>query len=179
MIHKITRPNRGVSHSPFLFHSFFTLVGAEPIRSIQHLGEWLQGEAARVLPKSPIGEAIAYTLANWPALSRYVEAEFLSIDNNASENAMRPIAVGLKNWLFCGSDAGGKTAATLMSLTSSCKAWNLDPFAYLRDMLDCVSTHPASRIADLLPDCWKRAESTEPAEKKSHRPAPEGPVAAQ
>jgi transposase len=130
------------------------------------LGEWLRGEAVKVLPKSAIGDAIAYTLSNWPALSRYVEAECLSIDNNASENAMRPIAVGRKNWLFCGSDAGGQTAATLMSLTASCKAWNVEPFAYLRDMLERVSTHPASRIADLLPDCWKPAESTEPTGRK-------------
>jgi len=129
---------------------------SQPI--LQSLGDWLQGEAAKVLPKSPIGEAIGYTLSNWPALSRYVEAEFLSIDNNASENAMRPIAVGRKNWLFCGSDAGGQTAATLMSLTASCKAWNVEPFAYLRDVLERVSTHPASRIAELLPDCWKPAE---------------------
>jgi hypothetical protein len=134
---------------------------------LQALGIWLQGEALKVLPKSPIGEAIGYTLSNWPALSRYVEAEFLSIDNNASENAIRPIAVGRKNWLFCGSDAGGQTAATLMSLTSSCKAANVEPFAYLRDVLERVSTHPASRIAELLPDCWKPAESTEPTGRKA------------
>jgi len=99
-----------------------------------------------------MGEAITYARSNWAALSRYLEAEFLSIDNNASENAMRPIAVGRKNWLFCGSDRGGQTAATLMSLMQSSKRLGHDPFVYLREMLDRVSTHPADRITDLLPD---------------------------
>lgn len=74
-------------------------------------------------------------------------------------DALRPIAVGRKNWLFCGSDRGGQTAATLMSLTSSCKSLGVEPFAYLRDVLDRVSTHPNSRIEELLPDRWKPAES--------------------
>jgi transposase len=119
-----------------------------------------------VLPKSPIGEAISYSRSNWTALSRYLEAEYLSIDNNASENAIRPIAVGRKNWLFCGSDRGGQTAATLMSLTSSCKSLGVEPFAYLRDVLDRVSTHPNSRIAELLPDRWGKPESADPPGRK-------------
>ena len=72
--------------------------------------------------------------------------------NNATENAIRPIALGKKNWLHLGSDRGGKTAATLLSLVQSCKLLGNEPFAYLRDVLDRVSTHPASRIDDLLPD---------------------------
>jgi len=133
---------------------------------LDSFGTWLAGEAAKVLPKSPIGEAISYSRMNWAALSCYLEAGFLSIDNNASENAIRPIAVGRKNWLFCGSDRGGQTAATLMSLTSSCKSLGVEPFAYLRDVLDRVSTHPNSRIAELLPDCWKPAESANPGGRK-------------
>jgi transposase len=130
------------------------------------LEEWLKAEASQVLPKSPIGAAIAYARSSGKALSRYLEADYLSIDNNASENALRPIAVGRKNWLFCGSDRGGRTAATLMSLTSSCKALNVEPFAYVRDLLDRVSTHPNSRIAELLPDRWGKPEATDPAGRK-------------
>ncbi len=115
-------------------------------------GAWLEGESKKVLPRSPIGEAIAYTRSNWVALSRYLESPYLSIDNNATENAIRPITLGRKNWLHLGSDRGGKTAATLMSLVQSCKLLGNEPFAYLRDVLDRVSTHPASRIEDLLPD---------------------------
>jgi transposase len=119
---------------------------------LESFGSWLEAEEVKVLPKSPMGEAIAYARSNWAALSRYLEAEYLSIDNNASENAMRPIAVGRKNWLFFGSDRGGQTAATLMSLMQSSKRLGHDPFVYLREMLDRVSTHPANRISDLLPD---------------------------
>ena len=120
--------------------------------ALESFGAWLEGESKKVLPKSPIGEAIAYSRSNWVALTRYLEAPYLSIDNNATENAIRPIALGKKNWLHLGSDRGGKTAATLLSLVQSCKLLGNEPFAYLRDVLDRVSTHPASRIEDLLPD---------------------------
>jgi transposase len=127
---------------------------------------WLEAESAGVLPKSPIGEAIAYARSNGVALSRYLEAGYLAIDNNASENALRAVALGRKNWLFCGSDRGGRTAAVLMSLTASCKALSVEPFAYLRDVLQRVSTHPNSRIAELLPDRWKAAESRDGPDRK-------------
>jgi transposase len=133
---------------------------------LESFGSWLDAEASKVLPRSPIGEAISYARSNRTALSRYLDAGFLSIDNNASENAMRPIAVGRKNWLFCGSDRGGRTAATLLSLTASCKASTVEPFAYLRDVLERVSTHPNSRIAELLPDLWKPTERTDPGGRK-------------
>jgi transposase len=120
--------------------------------ALESFGAWLEGESKKVLPRSPIGEAIAYSRSNRVALTRYLEAPYLSIDNNATENAIRPIALGRKNWLHLGSDRGGKTAATLMSLVQSCKLLSNEPFAYLRDVLDRVSTHPASRIEDLLPD---------------------------
>ncbi len=109
-----------------------------------------------------MGEAVAYSRTNWEALTRYIEVPYLAIDNNASENALRPIAVGRKNWLHLGSDGGGRTAAVLMSLIHSCKMYGVEPWAYLKDVLDRVSTHPASRIAELLPDAWKpgAAEAT-------------------
>jgi transposase len=119
---------------------------------LESFAAWLEGEVKKALPKSPAGEAIAYARSNWVALSRYLESPYLSIDNNATENAIRPIAVGRKNWLHLGSDRGGRTAATLLSLVQSCKSLGNEPFAYLRDVLDRVSTHPASRIDDLLPD---------------------------
>ena len=119
-----------------------------------------------MLPKSPIGEAIGYALNHWAALIRPLEAGFLEIDNGASERAMKPVALGRKNWLFAGSDEGGKTAATLMSLCTTCKDLGIDPFAYLRDVLDRVSTHPNSRIEELLPDRWKPAESPDPPGRK-------------
>jgi hypothetical protein len=124
------------------------------------LKEWLdQQEQQRVLPKSPIGEAIGYARNHWGALERYLEAGFLEIDNGASERAMKPVALGRKNWLFAGSKAGGKTAAILMSLCTTCKNLKVDPLAYLTDVLGRVSTHPARRIEELLPDRWQELRS--------------------
>jgi transposase len=126
---------------------------------VEKLGPWLEHAAGQVLPKSPIGEAIAYARLNWTALTRFLNAGLLSIDNNAAERAMRPIALGRKNWLQIGSDRGGRTAAVLLSVVQSCTALRVEPFAYLRDVLDRLSAHPASRIAELLPDAWTMSQS--------------------
>ena len=76
------------------------------------------------------------------------------IDNNAAERAIKNVVIGRKNWLFAGSDNGGKTAAIFFSLTVTCKQLGINPWAYLKDLLDRVSTHPAKDINDLLPDRW-------------------------
>jgi transposase len=133
---------------------------------LEAIHAWLGAERPKVLPKSPIGEAIGYALNHWAALIRPWEAGFLEIDNGASERALKPVALGRKNWLFAGSDEGGRTAATLMSLCATCKQRGIDPFAYLRDVLDRVSTHPNRRIEELLPDRWKPAESPDPPDRK-------------
>jgi transposase len=128
---------------------------ARPLLSC--FGQWLREQRDAVLPKSPMGLAIRYALANWEALCRYTDEGFLAIDNNASERALRPVAVGRKNWLFCGSDKGGRTAATLLSVVASCQRCAVDPFAYLRDVLGRIRTTPPDRLADLLPDRWAKA----------------------
>jgi transposase len=121
--------------------------------------QWLDAQAQSALPKSPIGQAIAYTLSNWAALNRYVQDGALDIDNNAAERALRAIAIGRKNWMFAGSDRGGKTAAVLYSFTQTCKSLLIDPFAYLRDILARISAHPMARLEELLPDQWKADQS--------------------
>ena len=120
------------------------------------LGEQGCGDSP-VLPKSPMGQAINYCLNNWKALNRFVEAGQLTIDNNAAERAMRPVAVGRKNYMFFGSDNGGHTAAALYSLVATAKRHGLDPFAYLRDVIARISDHPHKKLAELLPDAWKLA----------------------
>ena len=121
----------------------------------KQLHDWLVAEAPKVLPKSPIGEAIQYALNHWTALERPLKEGFLELDNGACERAFKPVALGRKNWLFVGSDKGGETAAVLMSLCTTCKNLGIDPQAYLRDVLDRISTHPARRIEELLPDRWQ------------------------
>jgi hypothetical protein len=112
-----------------------------------------------VLPKSPMGMAINYCLGNWQALTRYTGDGDLDIDNNASERDLRPVVVGRKNYLFLGSDNGGRTAAVLYSLIATAKRHGLDPFAYLRDVIARISDHPSNRLDELLPDHWKLASA--------------------
>jgi transposase len=119
---------------------------------------YLERERPLVLPKSPEGQAIAYALSNWKALVRYSEDGDLEIDNNGAERSLRGIAVGRKNWLFFGSDNGGRTAAVLTSFITTCKRLDIDPFAYLRDIFERISTHPQSRLTELLPDQWRAAQ---------------------
>ncbi len=116
---------------------------------------WLNEQADIVLPKSPIGEAVHYARAQWTALTRYLEDGDLAIDNNAAERALRRVVTGRKNWLFCGSDEGGKRAAILYSIVATCKAHAIDVWAYLKDVLERIPTHPDRRRAELLPRNWK------------------------
>jgi len=117
---------------------------------------WLIDAKQSVLPKSPIGQAVDYALNHWTALKRYTDAPFLAIDNNAAERAVRAIAVGRKNWLFFGSDRGGHAAAIHFSLIASAQRHGLDPFAYLRDLLEHLPAWPQRDLRQLLPDHWKQ-----------------------
>jgi transposase len=117
----------------------------------------LDGLEAGVLPRGPLGQAIGYARRNWAALTRYLDAGYLSIDNNAAERALRAVAVGRKNWLFAGSLEAGRRAATLMTLVGTCKLNGVDPFAYLRDVLVRRHSTPPERIYDLTPRGWKAA----------------------
>jgi hypothetical protein len=122
---------------------------------------YLETERPKVLPKSPEGQAMAYTLSNWKALERYAEDGDLEIDNNGAERSLRGVAVGRKNWMFFGSDNGGRTAAVLTSLIATCKRLGIDPFAYLRDIFARVAAHPKNRLEELLPDRWKAARGSD------------------
>ena len=126
---------------------------------LEDIKNYLQTEKPKVLPKSPIGDAIDYTLSNWEALLRYTEDGELEIDNNGAERSLRPIVVGRNNWLFYGSDKGGRTGAVLSSLIASCKRLRVEPFGYLRDLFARISSHPHHRLDELLPDRWQAAKS--------------------
>jgi transposase len=110
----------------------------------------------QVLPKSPIGKAVTYSLNQWDALLRYVDDPILEIDNNLSERTLRMVVLGRVNYLFAGSEAGAKRAAIIYSLVASCKLNKIDPFAYFREVLARISTHPADKIDELLPSNWKK-----------------------
>jgi len=124
--------------------------------------DWLEEQSIAVLPKSPISKAIQYTLTQWDALNRYVEHGALEIDNNIAENAFRGLCVGRRNWVFFGSNEGGKRAAVLLSLVASAKRHGLDPFEYLRDLFVRLPAKPTN-IEDLFPDRWTPPTSSQHA----------------
>jgi transposase len=118
---------------------------------LEALRAWLEAQLARVPAKSATAQAIRYALSRWAALCRYLDDGRIEIDNNAAERAIRPVALGRKNWLFAGSDQGGERAAGILSLVESSKLSGLDPERYLRDVLTRIADHPINRIGDLLP----------------------------
>lgn len=131
-----------------------TLRRREAVPILTDFKKWLDGIQDQVLPKSPVASAVTYTLNQWQALTRYTEAGFLPIDNNASERMNKIIAIGRKNWLFVGSPQGGQTAAVLFSLTATCRRLGMDAFAYLRDVLARLPSQPREQLDELLPDRW-------------------------
>jgi transposase len=126
---------------------------ARPI--LEKLRAYLQEQRAAALPKSPLSAAID-ALRNWVALTRYTKDGQLKIDNNGAEQALRPIVLGRKNWLFAGSEAAAHRTAILCSLVQTCMHLRVNPFVYLCDVIERVSTHPARLVLDLTPRQWKR-----------------------
>lgn len=128
---------------------------------LESLHQWLESSLAKLSAKSETASAIRYALGRWTALVRFCDDGRLEIDNNAAERALRAVALGRKNYLFAGSDAGGERAAAMYSLIGSAKLNGLDPEAYLRDVLARIADHPINRIAELLPSNLAAASKAE------------------
>lgn len=111
-------------------------------------------ERVQVLPKSPMGQATGYALSRWDGLTRYSTDGMLAIDNNLSERMIRPCAIGRKNYLFFGSDRGGRAAAILYSIMASAKAHSVEPFAYVKGLLEMFAAESEPELPRLLPDLW-------------------------
>ena len=124
------------------------------------LAGWLAEHRPRALPKSPIGEAFTYAANQWPTLCVYLTDARLTIDNGPAEQAVRPLAVGRRNWLHLGGDGGLRPTAVLLSVTASAKRHGVNPWAYLRDLLtELPARRPGADLSDLLPDVWTCARS--------------------
>jgi transposase len=129
--------------------------------ALESFADWLAAEVPRVLPKSKIGEAVGYAANQWPTLIRYLQDGRLTIDNGPAEQAIRPLAVGRRNWLHIAGDGGLKGAAVLLSVTASAKRRGVNPWAYVRHILsESAARRPDADFTDLLPDAWAQAGAT-------------------
>jgi transposase len=115
---------------------------------------WLDAEKPKHLPKGPMGQAIGYALNQWETLTRFLDDARVPLDNNKAERQLRAAALGKKNWLFVGNDKAGENLAGLYSLVATCVANDVNPAAYLTDVLVRLGTHPVAQLDDLLPQNW-------------------------
>lgn len=116
---------------------------------------WMETHRPGLLPQSPLAKAMAYATNHWQALTRFLDDGRLPLDNNAAERALRPIAVGRKNWLFAGSSRGGQAAAIVLSFVESAKLHHLNPHTYLRDVLTRLPATKSHDLDSLLPNLWQ------------------------
>lgn len=122
---------------------------------LEELQAWLEAMAPRATPKSPLGQAIGYAQNRWPALLRYLDDGRLEIDNGEVERLIRLVALGRKNYLFAGSDAGAERAAVAYTVLATCTLHELDPWAYVKDVLEKIAADwPQRELDRLLPDRW-------------------------
>ncbi|MBX3435736.1 MAG: IS66 family transposase [Pirellulales bacterium] len=128
---------------------------------LEKIKAWLDAEQQVVLPRSPMAAAITYAQNQWQALNTYVTQGFLNIDNNASERALKRVAIGRKNWLFAGNDAAAENHARLWSLIASCERHGVDPQRYLTSVLAKIGQTPSGELEQFLPDVWKADDAAE------------------
>jgi transposase len=131
------------------------------------LRAFLEQSLATISKKSSLAGAIRYSLARWPALCRFTSDGRLEMTNNAAERAIRPLALGRKNWLFAGSDNGGRRAATIYTITQTAILNGHDPEAYLADILARIADHPINRIDELLPWRWRPTGQAQASTEKA------------
>ena len=126
---------------------------------VEELHAWMKEQRALVSAKSHIGKALNYMLKRWDAFARFLDDGRICLSNNAAERAIRAVALGRKAWLFAGSDRGGERAAIVYSLIYTCKLSDIDPLAWLTDVLERIAEHPMHRLDELLPWNWKPLET--------------------
>jgi transposase len=123
----------------------------ESLPIMNELGKWIAAQVRTTTPKSPFGKALSYSVGRWDNLMNYLKDGYLEIDNNLVENAIRPTALGRRNYLFAGSHAGAQSAAMFYSFFATCRHNNVDPYAWLKRVLEIIPDYPANNLSDLLP----------------------------
>jgi transposase len=130
---------------------------------VTELESWMREQRARLSRGNDLARAMDYMPKRWPAFTRFLDDGRICLSNNAAERALRGIALGRKSWLFAGSDRGGQRAAAMYSLIVTAKMNDVDPQAWLADVLARIADHPASRIDELLPWHWRPAPRSQAA----------------
>ena len=164
-IQKLYDIERKAKEGSYTQQQRYVLRQEESAPILKALEQWMINEYPSVLPKSPIGVAIHYSLQRWKKLSLYITDGKLEIDNNLVENAIRPVAIGRKNFLFAGSHRAAQNAAMLYSFLGTCKINNINPYKWLEDVLNRIPNHPVNKLEELLPHKWRPA--TSPQTQKS------------
>jgi len=126
---------------------------------LNDLGKWMAAESKKTLPKSPFGEALNYTIPRWDNLLAYLYDGHLEIDNNLVENAIRPNALGRKNYLFAGSHDAAQRAAMFYSFFGTCRRHKINPYEWLKDVLDRIPEHKVNKLDQLLPQNWIKTKA--------------------
>lgn len=128
----------------------------EAVPVLEDIGQWLKENSCTVLPKSPLGQAISYALPRWVGLSAYAKHGQIEIDNNLVENAIRPLAIGRKNYLFAGSHDAAEMTAAMYSFMSTCKKNGVNEMEWLTDVMDRIQDHKHKDLYQLLPNNWEK-----------------------
>lgn len=146
---------RRIREESMLPEKILALRQSQALPVLAALKAWLLTEVSAVLPKTPIGQAISYSLQRWDKLSIYASDPKLSIDNNAVERAIRPVAIGRKNYLFAGSHDAAQRSAMIYSLFATCTAHGINPYNWLKDVLERMHMYTMNNLHELLPQNWK------------------------
>ena len=155
-IQKLYAIERNCKEQNLSFDKIKAMRQQQAVPTLTALGKWMKEQYVQTTPKSSIGKALAYSIERWEKLSRYAEDGMLNIDNNPVENSIRPVALGRKNYLFAGSHEAAKRSGMLYSLLGTCKMHNIEPYAWLKNVLTRIPNHPINKIKELLPHHWKK-----------------------
>ena len=128
---------------------------------LANLKAWLRAERAQLSRHAPVAKAMDYMLKRWSGFTRFLDDGRVCLTNNAAERALRGIALGRKSWLFAGSDRGGDRAAFMYTLIVTAKMNDVDPQAWLADVLTRIAEHPYQRLDELLPWNWKKNQTVD------------------
>jgi hypothetical protein len=150
-IQKLYAIERNCKQQNLSFDEFKVVRQEKSVPILFALHEWMKQQYVQTTPKSTIGKALAYSIERWEKLSHYTENGILNIDNNPVENSIRPVALGRKNYLFAGSHEAARRSGMLYSLLGTCKMHSIEPYTWLKDVLQRIATHPINKVQELLP----------------------------